>query len=137
MPLFDAKHVFSNGQAIVADAYSDNEVDFGIAGANMGGGSPLVVRFIIEETFLTTVTVQFILCHGAATAPTTQLVMTSAIAVASLTKGAYIPELKIPDQHLRYMRLYYDVSTNPTAGKITAFIDIARGMRSTARGNPT
>lgn len=130
MGLFDDKYVLSDAQSLAGagSAYSEDEVDFGETYPDKGQGSCLVVRFVIEQTFTTCDSVQFVLCHGAATAPTTQLVMTAAIATASLTKGAYIPELKIPDQHLRYMRMYYVISgSNPGAGKVTTFVDINPG----------
>jgi hypothetical protein len=50
------------------------------------------------------------------------LINLPAIPTASLTKGAYIPEIMIPSQHLRYMRLYYTVAGSATAGKIFAYI---------------
>lgn len=130
MGLFDDKFVFSDSQDLsgAGSAYSADEVDFGETYPDKGQGSVLVVRFVVEVAFTTLTSLQIALVHGADTAPKTQIVMTAAIAQASLTKGAYIPELKIPDQHLRYMRLYYIiVGSNPGAGTITAFVDINPG----------
>ena len=129
MPFFDAKHLFSDGQEVTDSAYSSKEIDCGVAYPDLGEGEMLVVRFIIETAFTGGTNMAITLCHGAETAPTTQLVSVIAIAEASLTKGAYIPELKIPDQHLEFMRLYYTVSGTHSAGAITAFLDIASGMR--------
>lgn len=130
MGLFDDKFVFSDSQDLsgAGSAYSTDEVDFGETYPDKGQGSVLVVRFVVEVAFTTLTSLQIALVHGAATAPTTQLVLTAAILQASLTKGCYIPELKIPDQHLRYMRLYYIiVGSNPGAGKITAYVDVNPG----------
>ena len=132
MGFYDAKLLFTadGGDAITADAYSYNEIDWEETYPDKGEGEPLVVRFVIETAFTSSAnTLTISLVHGASTAPTTKLVSTAAIAASALTKGAYIPELKIPDQHLRYMRLYFDVSDTLEAGYITAFVDIARGMR--------
>jgi hypothetical protein len=53
-----------------------------------------------------------------------------AISASTLIKGCYLPEFKIPDQHMQYLRLYYTAGTeNFNAGAITAYIDIASGMR--------
>ena len=132
MGFYDAKHLFTanGGDAITEDAYSYNEIDFGETYPDMGEGSMLVVRFVVETAFTSssnTLTISIV--HGASTAPTTVLVSTYAIAASALIKGAYIPELKLPDQHLRYVRLYFDVSATLAAGYITAFLDIASGMR--------
>lgn len=133
MGFYDAKHLFTadGGQAITATAYSANEINFGEKYPDMGEGEMLVVRFIVETAFTSaTDTLTISIVHGAATAPTTVLVSTYAIAASALTKGAYIPELKLPDQHLQYVRLLFDVgSATLAAGKITAFLDIAKGMR--------
>jgi hypothetical protein len=132
MGFYDAKHLFTadGGQAITASAYSTNEINFGETYPDMGEGEMLVVRFIIETAFTTdTDTLTISIVHGQTTAPTTVLVSTGAIAASALTKGAYIPELKLPDQHLQYVRLYFAVSEALLAGKVTAFLDIAKGMR--------
>jgi hypothetical protein len=132
MGFYDAKHLFTadGGDAITADAYSTNEINFGETYPDMGEGEMLVVRFIVETAFTSAAdTLTISIVHGATTAPTTVLVSTYAIAASALTKGAYIPELKLPDQHLQYVRLKYDVSATLAAGKITAFLDIASGMR--------
>jgi len=132
MGFYDAKLLFTadGGDAITASAYSANEIDWEETYPDKGEGEPLVVRFIVETAFKSAAnTLTISLVHGAATAPTTKLVSTAAIAASALTAGAYIPELKIPDQHLRYMRLYFEVSSALEDGYITAFVDIARGMR--------
>jgi len=132
MGFYDAKHLFTanGGDAITASAYSLNEINFGETYPDMGEGSMLVVRFVIETAFTTSAnTLTISIVHGADTAPTTKLVSVAAIAASALTKGAYIPELKLPDQHLQYVRLYFEVSAALAAGYITAFLDIAKGMR--------
>lgn len=123
MPLVDAILIFSDEQAITATAASTNVIDFGEANANLGAGTPLIINFIITEAFATLTSLQISLQQGATSTPATELVNLPAIAAANLTKGAYIPEIMIPSQHLRYMRLYYTVAgSNATAGKIFAYI---------------
>src|SRR5664280_1306975 len=70
----------------------------------------------------------FCLCFDTATcvpstAPTV-LIQTRAFTVAELTVGCYIPELKIPDQHARFMNVGYYIIGTPTVGTVTAYIDI-------------
>ena len=123
MPLVDAILIFSDEQAITATAASTNVIDFGEVNPNLGAGTPLIINFIITEEFATLTSLQISLQHGATSTPATELVNLPAIAAANLTKGAYIPEIMIPSQHLRYMRLYYTVAgSNATAGKIFAYI---------------
>jgi hypothetical protein len=123
MPLVDAILIFSDEQAITTTAASTNVIDFGEVNPNLGAGTPLIINFIITEAFAALTSLQISLQHGATSTPTTELVNLPAIAAANLTKGAYIPEIMIPSQHLRYMRLYYTVAgSNATAGKIFAYI---------------
>lgn len=123
MPLVDAILIFSDEQAITATAASTNVIDFGEANANLGAGTPLIINFIITEAFATLTSLQISLQQGATSTPATDLVNLPAIAAANLTKGAYIPEIMIPSQHLRYMRLYYTIAgSNATKGKIFAYI---------------
>lgn len=123
MPIFDYKLLFSEAQDIETSEYSTNELDFGETAPNLGAGTQLVVKFLVTTAFVGGTSVQFKLCHGAATSPTTVIMETPAIVTASLTKGAYVTEIKIPDEHLRYMRIYYVVVGTFTAGAITAFVD--------------
>ena len=123
MPLVDAILIFSDEQAITATAASTNVIDFGEANANLGAGTPLIINFIITEAFATCDSLQISLQQGSTSTPATELVNLPAILTASLTKGAYIPEIMIPSQHLRYLRLYYTIAgSNATAGKIFAYI---------------
>lgn len=132
--MMDAKNMFSDGQSITASAASETVLDFGVADPNLGQGSPLIIRFIIEETFASannTATLTIALQDSATDFGGSHvLLQTAALAISatSLIKGGYIPEIKIPDRHARYLRLYYTVGTqNFTAGKLTAWIDIGSG----------
>lgn len=130
----DSKNTFSDGQSITASAASETVLDFGVANANLGQGSPLIIRFIIETTFASpnsTATLTIALQDSATDFGGSHvLLQTAALAISatSLKKGSYIPEIKIPDRHMRYLRLYYTVGTqNFSAGKLTAWIDIGSG----------
>jgi hypothetical protein len=132
--MMDAKNMFSDAQAITASAASETVLDFGVANANLGQGSPLIIRFIIEANFTSaasTGTLTIALQHSATDFGGTDVLLQTkawAIAATTLVKGSYLPEIKIPDRHMRYLRLYYTVGTeNFTAGKLTAWIDIGSG----------
>ena len=125
--IMDEKLVFSDAQGITATAASTNIIDCGVANANLGEGSPLIIRLMVDETFTAAgaATLDISLQHGASDPPTTNILLIAQFAKEALVKGAYIPEIKVPDEHLQFLRLYYTVGTGPmTAGKITAFIDI-------------
>ena len=125
--IIDDKLVLSDKQLITVTAASTNVLNFGEVNANLGEGTPLVIRFIVEVAFATGTSLQISLQHGATDTPATTLVSLPAILTAALTKGAYIPEIKIPDEHLQYMRLYYTVvGTYDTGSALTAFISLDR-----------
>lgn len=123
MPLMDAILIYSDEQAITASAASTNVIDFGETNPNLGAGTPLIINFIVNVAFTALTTLTVFLQHGATSTPATDLVGTYAVAVATLTKGGYIPELMIPSQHLRYTRIYYTVAGTATGpGSVTAYI---------------
>jgi len=132
--MMDYKNMFSNAQSITASAASETILDMEVANANLGQGSPLIIRFIIEETFDSsgdTATLTIALQDSATDFGGTNVLLQGkahAISATTLLKGGYLPEIKIPDRHARYLRLYYTVGTeNFTAGKLTAWIDIGSG----------
>lgn len=128
--IIDNKLVFSDAQAVcnAGSEASESILNFGEDDPDLGKGTPLNIRFIVEETFAgpTSITIQ--LYDGAtATADTRILVSTRAFLLAELTQGAYLEELKIPDHHHQYMRLLYVLDgANATEGKITAWISLDR-----------
>lgn len=119
---FDRKLYFSNAQEVTGSAASTYEIDTAEANHNLGDGTPLVVRFIIETAFAGATSMTFELQDSAAGSSYTTKVQTPAIVEASLTKGAYICELKVPDQHERYLQIYYTVVGTHGSGKVTAYL---------------
>jgi len=136
MPMNDAKLYLSTAQSLAgvasATAYGEYELDFEVAQPDKGMGSPLVVRFLITTSFTVATSVQFFLCFDAATQATagggTPVVETPAIVIATLVAG-YSFELKIPDQHLRYMNVAYTTVGTPGAGAVSAWLDTCTGFR--------
>ena len=119
--LLDQKNVFSDNQAITADAVSTNVIDFTKAG--MGPGNPLSVIVQVTEAFnnLTSLEFQVQSCavEGFGSGVVTHQKVS--IALASLTLGKRVDLGSLLDGTLQYVRLNYDVTgTNPSTGKITA-----------------
>jgi hypothetical protein len=142
MPMYDNLLVLTKQQSLAGVAstyaYGQYEIDFEatspIAGyPDKGAGSPLCVRFIVTTAFTVATYVQFGLCFDTtsqATSPSGLVAyVTCYVPLADLTLGGYIPELKIPDQHKRYMNLQMLTVGTPGAGAVTAFMDIATGLR--------
>lgn len=118
--LLDKENVFSDNQAITADAVSTNVIDLGKYG--LAPGNPLSVITQVTEVFNTltslTITVQSSV-DEAFTSPINHQSVT--VAVANLTLGKRIDLGSLLDGTKRFVRLNYDVvGTNPTTGAITA-----------------
>lgn len=118
--LLDQENVFSDAQAITADAVSTNVIDLGAAG--LAPGNPLSAVVHVLEAFnnLTslTITVQSSV-DEAFSSPIAHQAVT--IALANLTAGKKIDLGSLLDGVKRYVRLNYDVTgTNPSTGELTA-----------------
>lgn len=121
--LIDSQNVFSNDQAITADAVSTDVIDLGVAGR--AGGNELQVIAQVTEAFNTLTSLGFqvqscavenfgsgVVTHQVVTLPLAQLTLGKRVDLGGLLEGT-----------LRYVRLNYDVTgTNPTLGKVTAML---------------
>jgi hypothetical protein len=128
--IIDNRLVFSDAQTVcgAATEESENILDMTGLDPNLGKGTPLVIRFIIEETFVGPTGITIVLYDGATNAASTRILLQSReYLLAQLVKGMYLTEMKIPDEHHRYLRLNYVLNgAVATAGKITAFIALDR-----------
>lgn len=127
----DAHLLFSNAQAITADAASTNLIDLGAA-ADIGVGEPLLIDVAVDEAFNTLTSLNIILetDDNAAFSSATAL-WTKNFLLASLTAGAKLNLPAIPVGCERYIRLRYDVvGTDPTTGKFTSRI-VLNNQRNT------
>jgi hypothetical protein len=146
--LLDKQAMYSDDQAVTADAASTNVIDHGAPATppragravyrDMGRGVPIPVLLQVTETFVAadatmTLVVKLQVDNDEAFGSATEVVATAAIAKASLVAGYQIPLMfSLPHgMDERYSRLYYDVTstTSITAGKITAGI-VAGGLQS-------
>lgn len=118
--ILDADLLFSNQQAITATAESTNTLDLGVAGDAIG--QELTIHVVVDTTFATLTSLTVSLETSADDSTWTTVLSGPAIAAASLTKGANIFCVRVPQGLSRYVRLKYTVGgSNATAGKVTAF----------------
>ncbi len=118
--ILDADLVFSNKQAVTATAASTNEIDLGAAGDAIG--QELTIHVVVDTAFATLTSLTVSLETSADNSTWTTVLSGPAIARASLTKGASIFCVRVPQGLSRYVRLKYTVGgSNATAGKVTAF----------------
>lgn len=138
--IFDAQGLFSDSQAITADAGSTNCIDLRATGTPYGGvalvrdvgkGVGIPVSISVTEAFnnLTSLQVSVQVDDNDSFSSATTVQLTGAIPLASLVAGYQFQAIaRLPEgTKERYVRLYYDVTgTAPSTGKITAGIVAAR-----------
>lgn len=140
--IMDNTLVFSDGQAITADAGSTNVIDLKATGTPYGAAAPvgrdigksshaIPLDIVVTETFnnLTSLVISLQVDDNAAFSSAKTVASSAAIPLASLVAGYrpsfpdYIPE----GTDEQYMRLFYDITgTAPTTGKITASVVAGR-----------
>lgn len=139
--IFDRTLLFSNAQAIVADAASTDVLDllatgrvYGAAAAltkDVGKGQsiPLLIQVVEAFNTLTSMTV-VVQCDDNEAFATPKDVLSVTLPLASLTAGRTFPIIAVPPGvNERYMRIYYDITgTAPTTGKVTA--GVVAGVQS-------
>lgn len=131
--IFDRTLLFSNAQAITADAASTDIVDllatgtaYGHAAAlqkDIGKGAAIPLLIQVVEAFNTLTSLRVVVqCDDNSGFSSAKDVLEVTLPLASLTAGRTFPIIAIPPGvNERYMRIYYDViGTNPTLGKVTA-----------------
>ena len=139
--IMDKTLLFSDSQAITADAASTNVVDLGATGTiygastalvrDIGPGSRVPLLVTVTETFnnLTSMAILIQTDDTAAFSSATTVWTSPAYTLAQLAVGAkYLLPDSIPvGTNERYVRLYYDITgTAPSTGKVTAGIVLAR-----------
>lgn len=118
--ILDADLVFSNKQAVTATATSTNKIDLDVAGDAIG--QELTIHVVVDTAFATLTSLTVSLETSADDSTWTTVLSGPAIALASLTKGASIFCVRVPQGLSRYVRMKYTVGgSNATTGKVTAF----------------
>ncbi|RKX24208.1 MAG: hypothetical protein DRP45_08715 [Candidatus Zixiibacteriota bacterium] len=120
--IFSNEAIFSDDQAITADAASTNIIDMGVA-ADLGKGVPMPILVQVTEAFnnLTSLKVTLQVDDNASFSSAKD-VQSATMVLADLTQGAQFPFNYVPQgTDERYWRLNYDVTgTAPTTGKVVA-----------------
>ena len=128
--LFDEQLLFSDAQAITADAASTKTVE---TNGDIAKGVPVPIHIQVVEDFnnLTSLTVKVQTSDNSTfTSPVT--LQEATLALANLKAGEVFPINYLPTGIKKYIRLYYDIdgTTAPTTGKITAGIVTALDQRA-------
>lgn len=138
--IVDNTLVFSDHQAITADARSTNIVDIGAAGTAFGHAAavprdigkateiPMVLQVTEAFNTLTSLTVS-LQCDEDVAFGSAKTIASKSYLLAELTLGARLNfPAEIPEgTDERYLSLYYDVvGSNPTTGKFFAAIVAGR-----------
>lgn len=139
--ILDATALFSNGQAITADAASTNTIDLGETGTiygyssamvrDIGPGTPIPILVTVTETFtnLTSMVIKIQADDNSSFSSAKDVFVSPSYTLAQLATGAkfLLPEYIPSGTDERYVRLYYDITGSaPDAGKITAGIVASR-----------
>lgn len=125
--IIDKTLMFSDAQAITADAASTNVIDLG-ADRDLGVSEGLWVCGVVTTTLdsageAATLTVSLQTDSDSAFGSATALHTTAALAEAVLVAGYFFLKIKLPQVTERYLRLYYDRGTEDfTGGTVTAWL---------------
>lgn len=132
--IFDNKAIFSDKQAITADAASTNVIDMGAAGKTYlnqqlkraAGVECIPFALLVTEAFDNLTSLKIAIQGSTDEAFTSPVeVAAQTVLLADLKVGKKFPFPVLPSEMkgLRYLRMYYDVTgTAPTAGEVTAGI---------------
>lgn len=138
MTIFSAQQLFSDNQAVIATAISENVIDTGIRGTPYGAAAALhgdigkgnLIYFLAQVTTafntLTSLEITLETSDNADLSSSTVLWSSGDIVLASLVVGYTIPIQVLPEGVTgRYLGLRYAVTgTDPTLGKIMAGITL-------------
>ena len=135
--ILSAQQIFSDDQAIIATAISENVIDLGVPGtpyraaaalnADIGKGNPVPILIQVTSVFNTLTSLTITLENSAAAALTSPVVLaTESILLADLVAGKQTFLQYLPNgATLRYLGVRYTVvGSDPTLGNITAGISM-------------
>lgn len=123
--IFDLTNKFSSDQAVTSTAASENVIDLGASGRDIGIGEVVPLRIAVTEDFATLTSLQVsVQTSDTEGSGYVDVILSPAIAAASLVNGYVFNINSVPRGVLgRYVRLNYTVAGSAaTAGKINAGI---------------
>lgn len=129
MSYIDQNLVLSDAQAVTATAVSTKSIDTITALRNIGSGEPVEVLVSVGTAFTAAgaATMTVALQDSADNTTFADVLVSPAIAVASLAAGFEALRVRVPATTRRYIALNYTVATGPmTAGALTAVLELDR-----------
>lgn len=117
--------VFSDAQAITSTGTSTKSIDTMTATRNIGSGEEidLVIQVATAASSASASTVTFSLQDSADNSSFTDVLVSPAVAMATMSAGAEVLRVTLPRTLRRYMQVNYTVATGPlTGGAFTAFL---------------
>jgi hypothetical protein len=119
MAILDANLLFSKDQAVTTTAPS-NVIDLQEPGDAVG--QELTIRTVVTETFAGLSNLQIKLQTSADNGTWEDVLLSPAVALTKLKKGAEIFCVRVPHGLKRYVRMNYTVSGTGTAGKLYSYM---------------
>lgn len=121
----DNNLVLSDAQAITSTGVSTKSIDCATALRNIGSGEPieLVIQVATAASSASASTVTFSLTDSSDNSSFTDVVVSPAVAMATMAAGAEVLRIRLPATLRRYIAVGYTVATGPlTGGAFTAFL---------------
>jgi Na+/serine symporter len=128
--MYDINNVFTHDgagtlpQTVTVDAASTNIIDLDAAGVNVGGkkkGLYIVIKSIAAFATTVSIEIQLQTDSDSGFATTLREIQMWRFLVAQMTAGALLVNQALPVwSYQRYLRLYFNVFTNATAGSFFA-----------------
>lgn len=129
MSYIDQNLVLSDAQAVTATAVSTKSIDTTTALRNIGSGNQIEVLVAVGTAFTAAgaATMTIALQDSADNTTFADVLVSPAIAVASLAAGFEALRVRVPATTRRYIALNYTIATGPmTAGALTAVLELDR-----------
>lgn len=122
--IFDNTLKFSSDQAVTATAVSENVIDLGVSGRDIGIGTEVPLRVAVTSDFAGLTSLQVtVQTSDSESTGYEDVISTSAVDVGSLKAGYAFNINQVPKGVLgRYVRLNYTVAGTGTAGTVNAGI---------------
>lgn len=125
----DNNLVFSDAQAITSTGVSTKSYDAATALRNIGTGEPieLIIQVATAASSASASTVTFSLQDSSDNSSFTDVIVSPAVAMATMATGAEVLRIMLPHTLRRYIQVAYTVATGPlTGGNFTAFLAVDR-----------